>query len=78
MTEREKCESCIHAKPFGGANDNRCGAWSCEFIDRHEAIEAYELVKAMRETKGIITTGTIGDGRNIPTSWTTSASTKGE
>lgn len=72
------CENCVYAKPFGGENDNRCSAWICEFIDRNEAIEAYETLKAMRETKGIITTGTIGEGRNIPTSWTTSASTKGE
>ena len=49
MTERERCESCIHAKPFGGPNDNRCGAWECEYINRHDAIEAYEMVKAMRE-----------------------------
>lgn len=49
MTDRERCESCIHAKPFGGANDNRCGAWECEYINRTEAIECYELVKAMRE-----------------------------
>ena len=49
MTERERCESCIHAKPFGGENDNRCGAWECEYINRHDAIEAYEMVKSMRE-----------------------------
>lgn len=49
MTDREKCESCIHAKPFGGENDNRCGAWKCEYINRHDAIEAYEMVKAMRD-----------------------------
>ena len=45
------CENCVYAKPFGGENDNRCSAWSCEFIDRYEAIEAYELVKAMREAE---------------------------
>lgn len=38
MTDLEKCESCIHAKPFGGENDNRCGAWECEYISRDEAI----------------------------------------
>lgn len=68
-----KCESCVHAKPFGGENDNRCSAWSCEYINRAEAIEAYELVKAMREAKGVITTGTP----IIPIS-STLASTKGE
>ena len=45
------CESCIHAKPFGGENDNRCGAWECEYINRKEAIECYELVKAMKEAE---------------------------
>ena len=45
------CEKCVYARPYGGENDNRCSAWSCEFIDRHEAIEAYELVKAMREAE---------------------------
>ena len=45
MKDRD-CETCVHAKPFGGENDNRCDAWECEFIDRKEAIEAY---KARRE-----------------------------
>ena len=39
------CEKCIHAKPFGGPNDNRCSAWSCEFIDRNEAIELWKAFK---------------------------------
>lgn len=43
------CENCVYARPFGGENDNRCSAWSCEYINRHDAIEAYEMVKAMRE-----------------------------
>ena len=45
MTERERCESCIHAKPFGGSNDNRCGAWECEYINRDEAIEIWNAYK---------------------------------
>lgn len=49
MTERERCESCIHAKPFGGSNDNRCGAWECEYINRKEAIEVWKAYQ-----KGII------------------------
>lgn len=40
-----ECENCIHAKPYGGENDNRCSAWSCEFIDRKEAIEVYKAYK---------------------------------
>lgn len=43
------CENCVYAKPFGGENDNRCSAWICEFIDRHEAIEAWETLKAMQK-----------------------------
>ena len=39
------CESCIHAKPFGGSNDNRCGAWSCEYINRAEAIKIWRANK---------------------------------
>ena len=39
------CETCIHAKPFGGANDNRCGAWECEYINRKEAIAIYKKFK---------------------------------
>lgn len=42
MTNERKCENCVHAKPFGGENDNRCDAWECEYIDRQEAIEAYK------------------------------------
>ena len=49
MTERERCESCIHARPFGGSNDNRCGAWECEYINRKEAIEVWKAYQ-----KGII------------------------
>ena len=45
MTNRERCESCIHAKPFGGSNDNRCGAWECEYINREEAIEIWKAYK---------------------------------
>ncbi len=39
------CETCIHAKPFGGPNDNRCGAWECEYINRKEAIEIWKAYK---------------------------------
>ena len=39
------CETCIHAKPFGGSNDNRCDAWSCEYINRKEAIEIWKAYK---------------------------------
>lgn len=42
MTDKERCESCIHAKPFGGSDDNRCGAWECEYINRKEAIKIYK------------------------------------
>ena len=35
---KRDCETCIHAKPYGGASDNRCGAWECEYINRDEAI----------------------------------------
>ncbi len=55
---KRDCEKCVYARPYGGENDNRCSAWSCEFIDRNEAIEAYETLKAMREVEGVITTGT--------------------
>lgn len=39
------CESCIHAKPFGGPNDNRCSAWECEYINRKEAVEIWNAYK---------------------------------
>ena len=45
MKDRD-CETCVHAHPFGGENDNRCDAWECDYINRKEAIEAY---KARRE-----------------------------
>lgn len=60
------CKNCVHYTPDG------CESWDCEYISRAEAIECYEIVKAMRETKGIITTGTP----IIPIS-STSASTNG-
>lgn len=72
MKDRD-CENCVHAKPFGGENDNRCSAWSCEYINRREAIEAYKTLKTMSEATCVITTGTP----IIPIS-STLASTKGE
>lgn len=45
-----ECETCVHARPFGGENDNRCSVWECEYINRDEAIEAY---KAMREAEEV-------------------------
>lgn len=45
------CENCVYAKPFGGENDNRCSAWSCEYINRDEAIEAWETLKVMKESE---------------------------
>ena len=47
------CETCVNARPFGGENDNRCSAWECEYINRDEAIEAYKIIKAMREEEGV-------------------------
>lgn len=39
------CESCVYARPYGGENDNRCSAWSCEYINRKEAIEIWKAFK---------------------------------
>ena len=39
------CESCVYARPYGGENDNRCFAWSCEFIDRKEAIDVWKKTR---------------------------------
>ena len=53
MTNERDCETCAHAHPYGGENDNRCDAWECDYINRKEAIEAY---KAKRKGEyGIIT-----------------------
>lgn len=60
------CENCVYARPYGSKNDNRCSAWSCEFIDRHEAIEAYELVKAMRKTEKMMEKARIDQYGYIP------------
>ena len=43
------CESCVYARPYGGENDNRCSAWSCEYINRKEAIGVWKAYH-----KGII------------------------
>lgn len=60
------CENCVYAKPYGGENDNRCSAWSCEFIDRAEAIEAYETLKAMRGTERMMGKARIDQYGYIP------------
>ena len=50
------CETCIYARPYGGENDNRCSAWSCEYINRKEAIEIWKAFKngelVWKEPKG--------------------------
>ena len=43
MRERD-CRTCAYASPFGGENDNRCTAWSCEYINRQDAIKAYKTI----------------------------------
>ena len=60
------CETCVYAKPFGGENDNRCSAWSCEFIDRHEAIKAYETLKSMKEAGKMMEKARIDQYGYIP------------
>lgn len=37
------CKNCVHNTSDG------CEAWECEYINRAEAIEAYETLKAMRD-----------------------------
>lgn len=44
MKDRD-CKSCVHNTPDG------CESWDCEYINRAEAIEAYETLKAMREAE---------------------------
>lgn len=60
------CESCVHARPYGGESDNRCSAWSCEYINRSEAIEAWETLKAMRETEKMMEKARIDQYGYIP------------
>ena len=43
--EENKCSICVWARPFGGENDNRCCAWSCEYINYREAAEAWRKQK---------------------------------
>lgn len=37
------CKTCVHSTQDG------CSAWSCEYINRDEAIEAYETLQAMKK-----------------------------
>lgn len=37
------CKTCVHQTADG------CSAWECEYINRDEAIEAYEILKAIKE-----------------------------
>lgn len=64
MTELKRCESCIHAKPFGGSNDNRCGAWECEYINRAEAIKIWRANKDIVQCKDCIWIGGYLIGRS--------------
>lgn len=35
------CKTCIYSN-FKSENDNGCTAWSCEYINRREAIRVYK------------------------------------
>ena len=48
------CETCVHARPFGGENDNRCSVWECDYINRDKAIEAYRTEVATKNDELII------------------------
>lgn len=52
MNDRD-CERCVHSRPYGGENNNRCTSWDCEFIDRKEAVEAYRWSKALESAPTI-------------------------
>lgn len=41
MEKMRDCKTCVHQTADG------CSAWDCEYINRDEAIEAYEILKAM-------------------------------
>ena len=53
----ERCKRCAYSSPFDG-NSNGCTSWSCEFIDRKEAIRAYkgenELLKTIANLEELI------------------------
>lgn len=48
------CKTCVHSSPFH-ANDNGCTAWTCEYINKDEAIEAWRA-------KNVET----GDNKKVP------------
>lgn len=42
MNERD-CNNCVYNRPFWGKNyKSTCVAWSCEYINYKEAVEAYK------------------------------------
>lgn len=40
------CKTCVYSKNWS-EYDNGCTAWSCEYINRREAIEAWKKLKQM-------------------------------
>ena len=51
MMERD-CKTCAYSSPFGGANDNGCTAWGCEYINKNEAIQAWKEKKQAENNEG--------------------------
>lgn len=48
--EERKCKTCVRARTPDDPYDNGCTAWSCEYIDRQEAIAVWkEFVEEYRE-----------------------------
>lgn len=49
MNDRD-CKNCLYARTPDDPNNNGCTAWSCEYIDRQEAIAVWkEFVEEYRE-----------------------------
>lgn len=50
MSDRD-CKNCLYARTPDDPNNNGCTAWSCEFIDRREAIKLIKSIVRCKDCK---------------------------
>lgn len=50
MSDRD-CKNCLYARTPDDPNNNGCTAWSCEFINRREAIKLIKSIVRCKDCK---------------------------
>lgn len=61
MSDRD-CKNCLYARTPDDPYSNGCTAWSCEYIDRQEAIKLIKSIVRCKDCKWAKKEGDEGEG----------------